>query len=79
MDIFAPGVQITSAGNGDDTDERTMSGTSMATPHVTGIVAFLLAEGVSDIPTAIKKLSHGSVNNPGIQTVDLLIYNGSGH
>lgn len=51
----------------------------MATPHVTGIVAFLLAEGISDIPTAIKKLSHGSVNNPGIQTVDLLIYNGSGH
>lgn len=79
MDIFAPGVQITSAGKADDIDERTMTGTSMAAPHVTGIVAFLLAEGTTDIPAAMKKLSHGSVNDPGIQTVDLLIYNGSGH
>ena len=42
-DIFAPGVSITSAWNTSDTATNTISGTSMATPHVTGAAALYLS------------------------------------
>lgn len=42
VDIYAPGVSITSSWNGSDTDTRTISGTSMATPHVAGASALYL-------------------------------------
>jgi subtilisin family serine protease len=42
VQLFAPGAGITSAWNTDNTATRTISGTSMATPHVTGVAALYL-------------------------------------
>lgn len=47
VDIWAPGSNIRSASNSGDTATRTMSGTSMACPHVSGGVAVLLGSGTS--------------------------------
>ena len=42
VDIFAPGSSITSSWNTSDTATNTISGTSMATPHVAGALALYL-------------------------------------
>ena len=42
LDIFAPGSSITSSWNTSDTATNTISGTSMASPHVAGAIALYL-------------------------------------
>lgn len=40
LDVFAPGVGITSAYIWDDSSRAVLSGTSMASPHVAGLVLY---------------------------------------
>src|SRR4051794_1884287 len=53
-DIFAPGLDITSSWNTDDNATNTISGTSMATPHVTGASALWLADHPDDPPATVQ-------------------------
>ena len=39
VDVFAPGVNVTSDWNSSDSATAVLSGTSMATPHTTGVAA----------------------------------------
>jgi subtilisin family serine protease len=68
-DIFAPGVSITSAWHTSDTATNTISGTSMASPHVCGAATLMLGE--SDMsPAAVKAAlmadaPRNVISNPG--------------
>jgi serine protease len=53
VDIFAPGSSITSAWSTSDTATNTISGTSMASPHVAGVAALYLANNSSALPSAV--------------------------
>lgn len=54
VDIFAPGTSIVSAGNTGTTAEKTLSGTSMATPHVTGVAVLYLSKNPSHSPATVE-------------------------
>ncbi|MEX2458861.1 MAG: S8 family peptidase [Actinomycetota bacterium] len=54
VDWFAPGVSITSAWYSSDTATRTISGTSMATPHVAGVAALYLQSSPGASPASVR-------------------------
>ncbi len=64
VDLYAPGVSITSAGISSDAAERVDSGTSMAAPHVAGAAAVLLSRNPSMTPAQVSAaLIDGSTAN----------------
>jgi subtilisin family serine protease len=54
VDWFAPGVSITSAWYTSDTATNTISGTSMATPHTTGVAALYLQGHPGSSPATVR-------------------------
>ncbi|MFE9746384.1 S8 family peptidase [Saccharothrix saharensis] len=54
LDIWAPGTSIVSASHQSDTGTRTMTGTSMAAPHVAGAAALHLAANPSATPQQVR-------------------------
>jgi subtilisin family serine protease len=78
-DIFAPGQNITSSWNSSDTGTNTISGTSMATPHVAGGAALYLSANPSASPATVQQalkdnatLNH--ITNPGTGSPNRLLY-----
>lgn len=65
LDIFAPGSAITSAWIGSDSATNTISGTSMAAPHVAGAAALVLQATPSATPAQVAARMLGAAT-PGV-------------
>ncbi|MGA5420319.1 S8 family serine peptidase [Streptomyces lavendulocolor] len=78
VDVYAPGSDITSAWNDSDEGTKTISGTSMATPHVVGAAAVYLAGHQDATPEQVAKALVGGatadkISNPAQGTPNKLL------
>ncbi|MFD5427504.1 S8 family peptidase [Streptomyces sp. NPDC127084] len=79
LDLFAPGVGITSAWKDSDTATGTISGTSMATPHTAGVAALYLANHPTAAPAQVRDAlvsaaTSGKVADPRFGSPNRLLY-----
>lgn len=70
LDVMAPGSQILSTYIGGSTKYSTMSGTSMATPFVTGVIGLLEAINPKLSPSAIESMVRQSAKDLGVSGFD---------
>ncbi|WP_336321781.1 S8 family peptidase [Streptomyces lavendofoliae] len=78
VDLYAPGSDITSAWNDSDQGTKTISGTSMATPHVAGAAAVYLAGHQDATPEQVAGAltggaTAGKISNPTQGTANKLL------
>lgn len=79
VNIFAPGSDITAAWHTGDTDTNTISGTSMASPHVAGVAALYLADNTDATPAEVTEAlesagTEGVVGDPGTGSPNLMLH-----
>ncbi|KAI0517107.1 subtilase [Xylaria bambusicola] len=84
VDVYAPGVDVLSVGITSNTATEQLSGTSMASPHVAGLAAYLMGlEGLStadEVSNRIKELAAATgatVRRNAQGTTDAIANNGN--
>ncbi|MBB5954148.1 subtilisin family serine protease [Saccharothrix tamanrassetensis] len=78
-DLFAPGQDITSAWHTSDSATNTISGTSMASPHVAGAAAIYVSANPSATPAQVESAlvtaaTSGKITNPGTGSANKLLF-----
>ncbi|MFS8204280.1 S8 family peptidase [Streptomyces sp. CWNU-52B] len=78
LDLFAPGVDVTSASPASDTGTATFSGTSMASPHAAGAAALYLADHATAAPAEVgealvERAAAGTLSDPGLGSPNKLL------
>ncbi len=74
VDFFAPGSGITAASWADDSSSRSISGTSMAAPHVAGAAALYLERNKRAEPAAVNQ-ALSDATTKGVVTTSLTTNN----